>query len=213
MREKISNFDFRLKTLQNCIDKFNSAQLQTNLPESLKSSLVYSYDNLQNTHDLTSVFKEGIFAARELLDMINKKLAYDFKGTVSGDFSKFFIGLANGNFSEIDLECIRFLSQPKILKGIFMIRAIRNKLKKDVDLVFHCENFNQYYVTFDIQYSNFEDLRKKIDNFDELVDIKNRNLIKNDNTPNRLQYKIFPTNFMKDLLTVFEHIKNECEYK
>lgn len=59
--------------------------------------------------------------------------------------------------------------------------------------MFHCENFNQYYVTFDIQYSNFEDLRKKIDNFDELVDIKNRNLIKNDNTPNRLQYKIFPT--------------------
>lgn len=57
------------------------------------------------------------------------------------------------SFSEIDSECIRFLSQPKILKGIFMIRAIRNKLKKDVDLVFHCENFNQYYVTFDFKHA------------------------------------------------------------
>lgn len=210
MREKISNFDFRLKTLQNCINKFTDTHLQTNLPESLKSSIIYSYDNLQNDHDLTSVFKEGIFAARELLDMIHKKLTYDFKGTVSGDFSKFFIGLANGNFSKIDSECIKFLSQPKILKGIFMVRAIRNKLKKNVDLVFHCENFNQYQVTLNIPYTDFENLRNKIDGFDELVDIKNRELLNDGHTPNELYYIIFPKNFMQDLLDVFEYIKNKC---
>lgn len=38
------------------------------------------YDNLQNDHKLTSIFKESIYTSRDLKDFIIHRLAYDFKG-------------------------------------------------------------------------------------------------------------------------------------
>jgi hypothetical protein len=102
MRQQLSKYDIRLKMLKECQVKIDSFNLEINLPKSLKDSLVGSYDNLQNDHKLTSIFKESIFTARELVDFIIHKLAYDFKGIVAKDFTKFMIGLSNGNYSKLD---------------------------------------------------------------------------------------------------------------
>lgn len=89
MREQLSEYEIRLIMIKKCQEKIDSFELKINLPESLSESLTFSYDNLQNDPDLISAFKESVFLARELMDIIIKKLAYEFKGTISNKFTKF----------------------------------------------------------------------------------------------------------------------------
>lgn len=211
MRQQLSKYDIRLEMLKECQSKIDSFNLEINLPKSLKDSLVGSYDNLQNDHKLTSIFKESIFTARELIDLIIHRLAYDFKGTVAKDFTKFMIGISNGNYSKLDSKCLEYLSNKGVIRGFITIRNIRNKMKKDLDLTFHCLNKNNLEITLELDVPH--KLRDNITNFDEIMNIKNRSQVTDKNQIIKLQEKIFPSNFIKDMIMIFEELKTLCDMK
>jgi len=211
MREQLSKYEIRLRMIKECQKKIDSFELKINLPESLLDSLTFSYDNLQNDPALISAFKESVFLARELMDIIIKKLAYEFKGTISNDFTKFMIGLANGNYSKLDSRCLDILSQQKVIKGFILLREIRNKMKNNLDLTFHCMNRKDLELTFQLNTPN--KLREKILNFDEIMDIKNRAQVTKDSNVKIINQQIFPKNFIKDIILLFETLKETCEFK
>ena len=208
MRKQLSKYAIRLEMLKESYTKLESFKLD--LPEVILEGLVYSYDNLENDHKLTATVKESFFTARELIDLVINKLAYEFKGTISNDFSKFIIGLANGKYSHLNSPCIEYLSQPSIIRLFIAIRTIRNKMKKDLDLVFHCVNQKDLKITLQVDLP--KKLRNNIINFDEIVDIKNRHLVTDKNLLGKINYQISP-NLLNNFIVLFEDIKRECNMK
>ena len=211
MKQQLTKYEIRLEMLKECYQKIESFKLEIDLPEDLLNSLVGSYDNLQNDHKLTSIIKESFFISRELIDFVISKLAYEFKGTISNDFTKFMTGLANGNYLELNNSCINYLSQPSIVRGLIMIRTIRNKMKKDLDLTFHSKNQKELEITLEVDIP--KKLRDDITKFDEIMNIKNRDLVTDQSELKTISYTLFPHNLINDFIVVFDKIKHECSMK
>lgn len=128
-----SKRDALLLQLNHSYDRFFKIQQQykeniENTP--LINEAVFSLKGLGNNVELTSCFKEHLFASRELLDLLLYEINKKTEGKTNRDFIKFMKKVVNNEYDNINLPIIHFIKNN--IKFFFNLRKIRNELKYNI---------------------------------------------------------------------------------
>ncbi|MGM0520215.1 MAG: hypothetical protein ACQERD_11315 [Campylobacterota bacterium] len=169
------------------------------------SGCVYSWDNLTNSPKVLLYIREVFYAARELIDIVVCKVRNETSKKTAKDLESFVANYVNGTYNqylELSPTLLKLDSSKNTMRAFMQIRQLRNKLKYSAtDIYLSFSSDKSLVLKTEVDIPKWKD---KIDNFDDLFNIKNRD-IQRKSSSIVLEISVF--NYILDILHLFGKLR------